>query len=231
MKIIIYLICVVLLSACGATKNTSTTPNRVKPGKTAEPITGRIVQLHTDLGVMTIALSDSTPKHRDNFIKLIKEGFYDSLMFHRVINQFMIQGGDPDSKRAIPNQTLGMGGLDYRVPAEFTPSLFHKKGALAAARDGNPEKASSSCQFYIVQGKSFNDTELNSISMQRTSAMPDSIRQIYKTVGGTPHLDGNYTVFGQVIQGYEVIDKIATLITDGSNRPKRDVRMRFIIIR
>ncbi len=230
-RLIVLCTAIIFLAACGSQKtNTTTKPNRKMPTAPLEPVTGRVVQLQTDFGVMTIALSDSTPLHRDNFIKLIKQGFYDSLLFHRVINQFMIQGGDPDSRRAQPGQFLGAGGLDYKVPAEFNPNLYHRKGALAAARDNNPQKASSPCQFYIVQGKGISDMELNNVSMNKAKPYTEEQKLTYKTTGGTPHLDENYTVFGQVTQGLEIIDKIATLITDGNNRPKRDVRMKFIII-
>ncbi|MBL7726656.1 MAG: peptidylprolyl isomerase, partial [Dinghuibacter sp.] len=200
-----------------------------------EPVTGRIVVLETDFGNMTIALSDSTPKHRDNFIKLVKQGFYDSLLFHRVIKDFMIQGGDPDSKYAKPGQRLGNGGPGYTVPAEFNDSLFHKKGVIAAARLGdnvNPQKASSGCQFYIVQGKSFSDFELDQLERSRLGGkkIPQNRREIYKKNGGTPHLDGGYTVFGEVTAGWEVIDKIAAVAKDGADRPVTDVRMRIRIV-
>jgi peptidyl-prolyl cis-trans isomerase B (cyclophilin B) len=200
-----------------------------KPAPYVEPTTGRIVQVQTSFGNLTIALSDSTPKHRDNFVSLVKEKFYDSLLFHRVMKEFMIQGGDPTSKYAAAGTMLGGGGKDYRVPAELRPYLFHKKGALAAASDGNPEKASSSCQFYIVQGKKWNNMELNQLIGGRVIA--DSIRTTYNNIGGSPHLDMNYTVFGQVIDGLEVIDKIAAVQKDNRNRPFQDVRMKVILIR
>lgn len=210
---------IIIVTSCGTTKKTP---------KYIEPTFDRIVQIQTEYGNMTIALNDSTPLHRDNFIKLVKEKFYDSLLFHRVINEFMIQGGDPTSKYALAGTMLGSGGKDYRVPAEFRPYLFHKKGALAAARDGNPEKASSSCQFYIVQGKKWNNMELDQRLGGRVIA--DSIRTTYNNIGGAPHLDMNYTVFGQVIEGLEVIDKIATLPKDGRDRPLKDARMKVVII-
>jgi peptidyl-prolyl cis-trans isomerase B (cyclophilin B) len=197
------------------------------------PVTNRVVQIITEYGNMTIALSDSTPLHRDNFIKLVKEKFYDSLLFHRIISEFMIQGGDPDSKYAVAGAMLGNGGGNNRIPAEFNTNLFHKKGVLAAARDNNPEKASSSCQFYIVQGKKWTDAELDNTERTRLGGrkIPADIREIYKTYGGTPQLDMNYTVFGEVLEGLEVIDKIASLPKDGSDRPLKDVRMQVIIIR
>ena len=194
---------------------------------------GRMVQLTTDFGVMVIRLYDSTPLHRDNFIKLVQQGFYDSLMFHRVINQFMIQGGDPNSKNAGPGEMLGAGSAPGdRIPAEFAPNLFHKKGVLAAARDMNPQKASSNCQFYIVQGKPYTDDELNGMECQQREQnisfrFSDAQRNAYKTIGGTPFLDQNYTVFGEVIKGIEVLDKIAAVQCDGNNRPLQDVRMKM----
>jgi cyclophilin family peptidyl-prolyl cis-trans isomerase len=194
-----------------------------------EPTTGRIVQIQTNYGNMTIALNDSTPLHRDNFIKLIKENFYDSLLFHRVIKDFMIQGGDPNSKRATAGARLGSGGPAYKVPAEFKPYLFHRKGALAAARDNNPERASSSCQFYIVHGKSWTTDQLKSQFSFRN--YPDSILQTYTTSGGTPHLDMGYTVFGYLTDGFDVLDRIAAVPKDPADRPTENVRMKIVIIR
>jgi cyclophilin family peptidyl-prolyl cis-trans isomerase len=197
-----------------------------------EPTTNRVVQIQTELGNINILLSDSTPLHRNNFIALVKEKFYDSLLFHRIIQNFMIQGGDPGSKYAKAGQMLGNGGKNYRVPAEFNIHLFHKRGVLAAARDDNPERASSSCQFYIVQGKKWTDAELDQTEQLRLDGkkLPDSVRTIYKTIGGTPQLDMNYTVFGEVIAGLEVIDKIAAKPKDRYNRPLQDVRMKIIIL-
>jgi cyclophilin family peptidyl-prolyl cis-trans isomerase len=185
------------------------------------------VVIETDFGNIVIRLYDSTPKHRDNFIKLVEQHFYDSLLFHRVIQSFMIQGGDPTSKNAPPAVMLGSGGDSLgRIPAEFNPKLFHKRGVLAAARDDNPEQASSACQFYIVQGKRFNDAELDMTEQMRLGGkkIPADHRVVYKTMGGTPHLDMSYTVFGEVEKGMEVIDKIAAGATDGNNRPITDVR-------
>jgi cyclophilin family peptidyl-prolyl cis-trans isomerase len=198
-----------------------------------EPTTGRIVQVQTEYGNITIALSDSTPLHRNNFIALVKEKFYDSLLFHRVINEFMIQGGDPSSKTAPAGMQLGGGGKPYTIPAEFRPYLFHKRGALAAARTNNPEKASSSCQFYLVQGKKWADDELNMTEQTRLGGrkLADSVRTYYKTIGGTPQLDMNYTVYGQVTEGLNIIDSIANQPRDGNNRPFKDVRMKVVIIR
>ncbi len=180
------------------------------------------VLLVTTQGEMVLRLSDSTPQHRDNFIRLVKTGYYDSTLFHRVIKQFMIQGGDPDSKKAQSGQPLGMGGPSKRIPAEFRPSLFHKKGALAAARDNNPEKASSGSQFYIVQGKTFTDAGLDSMETYRLQGrkIPAAHREAYKTIGGAPHLDQNYTVFGELVRGYDVLDAIAE--TPTSRGPDRD---------
>ena len=178
------------------------------------------VKIVTDSGTMIVKLYDSTPLHRDNFVKLVKQGFYDSLLFHRVIPGFMIQGGDPQSKNAPAGTMLGNGGSDMqRIPAEFRTSLIHKRGALAAARDGNPEKASSACQFYIVQGKKLTDPELEGRNYTEEQ------KNIYKTEGGTPFLDQNYTVFGEVESGMEVIDKIASVKKDQADRPIGDVHM------
>ena len=191
----------------------------------------RNVLLQTSMGDITIRLSDSTPLHRDNFLKLVKQGFYDSVLFHRVINNFMIQAGDPDSKNAPAGKPLGNGGPNYTVPAEFRTTLFHKKGAISAARQGdnvNPGKASSGSQFYIVQGKKFSDAGLDSLEIFRLKGkkIPADQREAYKTLGGTPHLDEGYTVFGEVIIGMEVIDKIATVATSRSadrDRPLENV--------
>ena len=191
------------------------------------------VLLQTSMGDITLRLSDSTPLHRDNFLKLVKQGFYDSVLFHRVINNFMIQAGDPNSKTATAGKPLGGGGPGYTIPAEFRTSLFHKKGALAAARqsdDVNPEKASSGSQFYISQGKKFTDGGLDSLETLRLKGrkIPAEHREVYKNMGGTPHLDQNYTVFGEVVNGIEVIDKMATVPTSRGadrDRPLEDVKI------
>lgn len=193
----------------------------------------RDVLLETSMGNMIVRLSDSTPLHRDNFLKLVKVGFYDSVLFHRVIRNFMIQAGDPESKNAKPGIPLGNGGPGYTIPAEFRTTLFHKKGVIAAARMGdnvNPEKASSGSQFYIVQGKKFSDVELDATEMSRLNGrkIPAGQREIYKTIGGTPHLDKNYTVFGEIIRGLDVLDKIADAETSKGadrDRPVTDVRI------
>lgn len=193
-------------------------------------IPGVRVKITTEFGDMVLRLYDKTPKHRDNFVKLIKEKFYDSLLFHRVIPDFMIQGGDPNSKNAMPGGMLGSGDVGYLIPAEFDSSLYHKKGALAAARTNNPEKASSGCQFYIVQGKTYSDAELNMIEAQSGRKIPAAQRMTYKMVGGTPFLDMNYTVFGEVESGLDVIAKIATQPRNQFDRPEKDSRMFIEII-
>jgi peptidyl-prolyl cis-trans isomerase B (cyclophilin B) len=187
-----------------------------------------MIEMQTTAGRLVIELYDQTPQHRDNFIKLAESGYYDSLLFHRVINQFMIQGGDPDSKNAPKGKQLGQGGPGYTVPAEFVDSLLHIKGALAAARTGdmvNPTKASSGSQFYIVQGRVFSDSELNNFEMRSGRKYTEAQRELYKTVGGTPHLDGAYTVYGRVVEGLDVIDKIASSPTAPGDRPVEDVRI------
>lgn len=193
----------------------------------------RDVELVTSMGTIVVRLSDSTPLHRDNFLKLVKQGYYDSVLFHRVINQFMIQAGDPDSKHADPGIPLGEGGPSYTVPAEFRTTLFHKKGALAAARQGddvNPQKASSGSQFYIVQGRTFSDGRMDTLENTRLNGrkIPPEMREVYKTIGGTPHLDQNYTVFGEVVKGLDVVDKIAAVATsrgEDRDRPLQDVKI------
>ncbi len=193
------------------------------------------VSIATDKGTVIIRLYNQTPLHRDNFIKLAKEGLYNGVLFHRVIKDFMIQGGDPDSKNAHPDSALGNGGLKYTVKAEFVDSLFHKKGVLAAAREGdksNPTKASSSTQFYIVQGKIWNDSTLNVTEEKRLKfKIPEWQRQVYKTIGGTPHLDRNYTVFGEVVKGLEMVDAIASEPTGKADRPIRDVKMTVTVLK
>jgi len=191
------------------------------------------IQIRTDFGVTVIKLYNETPLHRDNFIKLVKDDFYNGLLFHRVIEEFMIQGGDPDSKNAAKGVQLGEGDLGYKIDAEFRDSLFHKKGALAAARDDNPEKVSSASQFYIVQGKTFTDEELDRLENTRLKGrkIPAYQREIYKTVGGVPHLDQNYTVFGEVVEGMEMIDQIAEVPTDDFDRPVVDQKMEITLLK
>jgi cyclophilin family peptidyl-prolyl cis-trans isomerase len=208
----------------------ATSKKNVKAMPKVEPEFNRIVLLQTSYGNITLRLYDSTKQHKANFIKLVKENFYDSLLFHRVINTFMIQGGDPNSKYAKPSDMLGMGGLNYRVPFEFIDSLYHKRGALAAASDGNPEKASSSTQFYIVQGRIFNDAELDQIERNTGIKYTPAQRTRYKTQGGAAQLDRLYTVFGEVIDGMNVVDSIARTKRGANNRPLTDIRMKMSII-
>ncbi len=184
-----------------------------------------LITITTEFGTMQAILYDQTPKHKANFIALADTGFYNGVLFHRIIENFMIQGGDPVSKRAKPGEMLGNGDVGYKVAAEFNPTLFHKKGVIAAARDNNPEKASSGCQFYIVQGKKFTDEELAVQEKRAGRPLTVEQKQVYKTLGGTPHLDGNYTVFGEVIKGLDVIDAIAKQPRDGNNRPQKDIAM------
>jgi len=189
--------------------------------------------IHTDYGEMKGILYNETPKHRDNFIKLVNAGFYNDLLFHRVIPDFMIQGGDPDSKDAQPGVALGSGGPGYKVPAEFNKNLIHKKGALAAARQGdqvNPEKASSGSQFYIVDGKPYNEANLNAMAAQMGLDWSPELKKIYETIGGTPFLDMNYTVYGEITDGLEVIDEIAKVQKDAGNRPAKDIKMTIKLI-
>ena len=245
-----------------------------------------MVLISTEYGNMKVKLYNETPQHRDNFIKLAKNGFYDGLLFHRVIKGFMIQGGDPESKNAPASKQLGAGDVGYTIPAEFVyPKYYHKKGALAAARQGdqvNPEKRSSGCQFYIVQGEVLNDSKLNqmenmSINKEKearfyeivnkrseevkklrvardqeglqklqseilaqvekefagksASKMPDQMRNDYKTIGGTPFLDNQYTVFGEVVEGLEVIDVIAAVKTALGDRPLKDIKMKVEVLK
>lgn len=188
------------------------------------------IRITTSLGEIVIRLSNKTPKHRDNFVKLVKQHFYDSLLFHRVINTYMIQGGDPESKSAAPREPLGKGDVGYTVPAEFDSTLYHKRGALCAARTDNPEKASSGCQFYIVQGKTYSDGQLDNVGIANAVYFSPAKRMTYKMVGGTPQLDMRYTVFGEVESGMDVVDKIAQAPRDANNRPFEDIRMHMEII-
>lgn len=218
-RIIIYSICTLLSLAVIGQKDSTVKKKDRK----------RDVLIETNYGNIVVRLSDSTPLHRDNFLKLVKVGFYDSVLFHRVIQNFMIQGGDPDSKRAKAGVPLGNGGPSYRIPAEFRTSLFHQKGVIAAARDNNPEKSSSGSQFYIVQGKKFTDAGLDSTETYRLKRkLPAEHREVYKSIGGTPHLDQNYTVFGIVVKGLDVVDTIAAVPTSkgvDKDRPLEDARI------
>ncbi len=183
--------------------------------------------LHTPQGEMKFILYEKTPKHRENFLQLVKKNFYDGLLFHRVIEGFMIQGGDPDSKNAEASKMLGAGDVGYRIDAEFDQAYYHKKGAIAAARTNNPEKASSGCQFYIVQGQKTNLSRLEQIEQKENFKYTDTQKETYQYLGGTPQLDQSYTVFGEVLQGLDVIDKIAVVETQRGDRPKVDVPMRI----
>lgn len=183
--------------------------------------------LETDKGKLHFVLYDETPLHKANFEKLVGSGFYDGLLFHRVIQNFMIQGGDPDSKNAEKGARLGGGGDQMeRIPFEYHPARFHKKGVIAAARDGNPEKKSSACQFYIVQGKKFTDTDLDAFEKKNNLKYTEAQRSTYKTIGGSPHLDKNYTVFGEVVGDVTLLDAIAGVKTDSFNRPEEDQKMK-----
>lgn len=184
-----------------------------------------VVQITTDYGIIKIKLYNETPQHRDNFLKLAKEGFYNGTLFHRVISGFMIQGGDPNSKTASADAMLGSGDIGYTVPAEFNPALFHKKGALCAARTENPTKASSGCQFYIVQGKKYTSAELDQMEARSGNKYTAAQRKAYTEIGGVPFLDMGYTVYGEVITGMDVVDKIAAVQTKPGDRPIKDVKM------
>jgi len=194
------------------------------------------VKIETNYGIMVVALYNETPQHRDNFIKLVKEEYYDNVLFHRIIKDFMVQAGDPNSKDTTFTGFLGAGDIGYTIPAEINfPELFHKRGALCAARQAdqvNPERASSGCQFYIVQGKTYTDQELDAMQ-QRIRMMlnnndfkfTEDQRLMYKTFGGTPHLDGSYTVFGELIKGFEVLEKLNAVKTGNNDRPVEPVRI------
>ncbi len=193
------------------------------------------VKLETTAGIIVIELYNETPLHRDNFLKLAREGYYDGLLFHRVIRNFMIQGGDPQSRDAVPGQRLGEGGPDYTIPAEFClPQHYHVRGSVAAARRGdnvNPERRSSGSQFYIVWGQRFGTQTLNQMADRlhdETNGeveMTEQMRESYHNIGGTPHLDGQYTVFGVVKTGLEVVEAIQGVRTDYDDRPLEDVRI------
>ena len=271
-KILLICLAFIALTACSAGSKKQTNHHMENEKRT-------LVKLETTMGNITVALYNETPKHRDNFIKLVKEGVYDSTLFHRVIKQFMIQAGDPDSNNASDTAMLGSGDVGYTIPAEFNPKFFHKKGVLAAARQGddvNPEKASSGCQFYIVTGRKFTEPQLlgmeNKINEQHEEALFDSLarqhmKEIYKmrkagdnagllelqdtleaqareladkeekfrftpeqikaysTVGGAPHLDGSYTVFGEVTEGMEVVENIEIAKTNRADRPVENIRI------
>lgn len=215
-------------------KKTTTKPKRntTSPSKSKN----RMLVIETPHGNMTVELYNETPQHRDNFIKLVEEGFFNDLLFHRVIRNFMIQGGDPNSKGAAAGVPLGTGGPGYTVPAEFNEKFIHTKGALSAARQGdqvNPQKASSGSQFYIVQGKVENDQMLDAMQERKGIQYSEEQRTLYKTLGGTPFLDMEYTVFGKVVEGLDVIDKIAAVQTDrrAGDRPVEDVTMKIKVLK
>ena len=217
---------VVLMASCSS----------LKMGSSKE----RMVVLKTTEGNIKLKLYNETPLHRDNFVKLVKSKFYDGVLFHRVIDEFMIQAGDPDSKKAESGERLGSGSVGYTIPAEFrTPEIYHKKGALAAARTGdqvNPEKESSGSQFYIVVGKVYNENQLSQLEenkIRRAGANVDETayvfsqqaREDYKIFGGTPQLDADYTVFGETVSGLGIVEKISKVETDSADRPEKDVRI------
>lgn len=228
-KLLIIVLCFVAANLNAQVTKTVKPSTQAKPAVPAE----RMVEIKTDYGTMIVKLYNATPQHRDNFIKLVKQKFYDSLLFHRVIDGFMIQGGDPQSKNADSAAMLGNGEAPGEmIPAEFKENLIHKKGALAMARTENPEKASSNCQFYVVQGQVFSDAQLNEIECRIRQTNPDfyyndAKRKTYKTVGGTAFLDQNYTVFGEVTKGFDVIDKIAKMPRDENDRPLKNIRMKM----
>ncbi|WP_017260247.1 peptidylprolyl isomerase [Pedobacter arcticus] len=190
------------------------------------------IKIETNYGTLYIKLYNETPKHHDNFIKLARAGTLDSTLFHRVIQEFMIQGGDPTSKTAKKGDQLGGGDIGYTIPAEFTPNLFHKRGVLSAARDNNPQKASSGSQFYIVQGKKYTDAELDGIEKNRLEGRKFTTeqREVYKNVGGAAFLDGSYTVFGEVVKGMQMVDNICTVKVDRNDRPLTDIKMSVSIV-
>lgn len=193
-----------------------------------------LVKIETPYGDMIAELFNATPKHQDNFTKLVDEHYFDSLLFHRVIDGFMLQGGDPQSRNAGPKEMLGSGGPGYTIPAEFVDSLIHVKGALSAARTGdqvNPEKRSSGSQFFVVQGKTYTDQELDVLESRKNIRYTTAQRELYKTYGGTPFLDRDYTVFGRVIEGLSVIDRIAEQPTDSRDRPQENIWMKLTIIK
>lgn len=238
------IVSVLLASACKSntkkdttedtTTNATTQQEAPMPTAEAEPQSEQKVKITTSMGDIVLKLYNETPKHRDNFIKLVKDGYYNDLLFHRVIQNFMIQGGDPESKNAAKGAMLGNGGPGYTIPAEFNSRLIHKKGALAAARLGgpdNPTKASSGSQFYIVQGQPYGTADLQNMASQRGSSYTQEQINTYTTLGGTPFLDMDYTVFGEVVEGLDVVDKIAATPGDPqSNRPFKDVKFSVSLV-
>ena len=226
-RFLIILLSITALSACSSQKKIESEPKKQTDPVQTETKKDKMTQIliKTSMGDITIALYNETPLHRDNFIKLVKESYYDGVLFHRIIKGFMIQTGDPDSKTAKPGQRLGMGGPAERIPAEFVPTLYHKRGAVAAARDNNPAKASSGSQFYIVDGDIFPQDKLDMIAARTGKTFSPEQVQAYTTIGGAPFLDGDYTVFGEVVSGMEVVDKIAAQAKDGNDRPLEDIKI------
>lgn len=224
---------VIVLAACSSpkkvkTENDTATQEPAQQSQNNNPQKMTKVLLKTTFGDITIALYEDTPSHKANFEKLVSEKFYDGVLFHRIIKGFMIQGGDPNSKTAKAGQQLGNGDVGYTIPAEFVPTRFHKRGAVAAARMGdnvNPQKASSGCQFYIVDGTVYDQDRLNMIAQRTGKTFSPEQLQAYTTVGGAPFLDGDYTVFGEVVEGMEVVDKIAAQPKDGADRPLEDIKI------
>ena len=227
------MIAVILATGCATATKKSETEAKADEKAALPPPNGTTFKITTKFGTMTGILYNETPIHRDNFIKLINEGYYDGLLFHRVISEFMIQGGDPESKAAAANVALGNGGPGYTLRAEINPEFIHKKGALAAARTPdfmNPERESSGSQFYIVQGKPVTQEELDNFVTQG-KAYTETQMAIYKKVGGTPFLDKEYTVFGEIIEGLDVIDAIAAMPTDPQNRPLENIVMKIELVK
>jgi peptidyl-prolyl cis-trans isomerase B (cyclophilin B) len=233
-NVLIILLSALLMLACSQASqaDTATTGSdnqeQKNPTKKKKPAQMTKVLLKTSMGDIVIALYDETPLHKENFIKLVNDKYYDGVLFHRIIQNFMIQTGDPESKTAKPGQMLGNGGPGYTIPAEFVPGLYHKRGAVAAARMGdnvNPKKESSGSQFYIVDGRVFSTNDLNRvIQMTGKTYSMDQIKD-YTSIGGAPHLDGDYTVFGEVVSGMEIVDKIAAQQKDGRDRPLEDIKI------
>lgn len=226
------LISVVILASCSSVKNHDSKFDDIEKNKKVNIVSKNEkmtkILFQTSMGDITIALYNETPKHKENFIKLVNEHYYDGVLFHRIIQNFMIQTGDPDSKNAKSSQMLGNGGPGYTIPAEFVSTRYHKRGAVAAARQGdhvNPTKASSGSQFYIVDGKTFSTDEMNRIINQMGKTYSQEQVNTYTSIGGAPHLDGDYTVFGEVINGMDIVDKIAAQPKDRRDRPITDIKI------
>ena len=233
-NVLIILLSALLMLACqpSSKADATTTGNdnqeQKNPTKKKKPAQMTKVLLKTSMGDIVIALYNETPLHKENFIKLVNDKYYDGVLFHRIIQNFMIQTGDPESKTAKPGQMLGNGGPGYTIPAEFVPGLYHKRGAVAAARMGdnvNPRKESSGSQFYIVDGRVFSTTDLNRIIQMTGKVYSQEQVNAYTSIGGAPHLDGDYTVFGEVVSGMDIVDKIAAQQKDGRDRPLEDIKI------